>query len=68
MRVLRRHEVAILLGVSLPTLGLWSKRPGFPPTVRLGPNSVGWLEADLEQWLKSLRCESAGGASPGEAA
>jgi prophage regulatory protein len=30
----------------------WIKLGRFPKPIRTGPNSVGWLESDLEQWQR----------------
>ena len=35
------------------TLYRWIKNHGFPPGVMLGPNSRGWSEADILDWLSS---------------
>jgi predicted DNA-binding transcriptional regulator AlpA len=36
-----------------PTLRRWIDHENFPPGIRLGPNSRGWDEAEIEAWLKS---------------
>jgi predicted DNA-binding transcriptional regulator AlpA len=33
------------------TLYRWIKDHGFPPGFLLGPNSRGWLEREVDQWL-----------------
>ena len=35
------------------TLLAWIADEGFPPGIMLGPNSRGWLEADVIAWLRS---------------
>jgi predicted DNA-binding transcriptional regulator AlpA len=35
------------------TLYRWIRDHGFPPGFLLGPNSRGWLEPDVEQWLSN---------------
>ncbi len=54
MKILRTPEVLSITGLSRATL--WRKeRAGlFPQRVRLGPNSVGWRDDDIEDWLNSL--------------
>ena len=52
IRILRRKEVLRLLGVSSTTLWRWTRRDdSFPRPIRLGPNSVGFRESDLQRWL-----------------
>jgi predicted DNA-binding transcriptional regulator AlpA len=35
------------------TLRRWIEREGFPPGVKLGPNSRAWWEQDVMAWLAS---------------
>ncbi len=50
--ILRPAQVAKMLGISLPTLWRWDRDDNtFPPKIRLGPNMVGYLAADIETWL-----------------
>lgn len=51
-RILRRHEVLALVGVSSATLARWVQSGHFPRPLRLGPNAVGWREADVRVWLE----------------
>ena len=37
------------------TLRRWIEREGFPPRVKLGPNTRAWAEGEIEQWLESRR-------------
>lgn len=59
MRVLRMKAVTDKIGVARSTIYDWmderSKRydASFPKPVRLGGNSIGWIESDLNQWLES---------------
>jgi hypothetical protein len=39
------------------TLSRWIKKYGFPSGFMLGPNSRGWYEHELEEWL---RCRHSG--------
>jgi predicted DNA-binding transcriptional regulator AlpA len=36
-----------------PTLKLWIEREGFPPGIKLGPNSRAWPEDEIQAWLAS---------------
>jgi predicted DNA-binding transcriptional regulator AlpA len=55
MRMLRRKEAALKLGVSVPTFWRYSKSPDFPAAFRLGPNAIGFDEKEIEAWLESRR-------------
>jgi predicted DNA-binding transcriptional regulator AlpA len=35
------------------TLRRWWKRGAMPPPRRLGPNSIGFLESELDAWLRT---------------
>ena len=37
------------------TLRRWIEREGFPPGVKLGPNTRAWAEGEIERWLESRR-------------
>jgi predicted DNA-binding transcriptional regulator AlpA len=50
--VLRPRQVMALLGISRTTLWrLWSRQKLLPPPLQLGPNSVGWRESELRDFL-----------------
>ncbi|HEF4735535.1 AlpA family phage regulatory protein [Burkholderia multivorans] len=57
--ILRTSAVLKRIGVSRTTLYRWLDRnsksydPTFPRPVSLGANSIGWLEAELDQWLEA---------------
>jgi prophage regulatory protein len=55
MRVIRPNQGAKKLGVSLSTYWRYAKSPEFPVAFRLGPNAIGWDEAELDAWLESRR-------------
>jgi predicted DNA-binding transcriptional regulator AlpA len=38
-----------------PTLRAWIEREGFPPGVKLGPNSRAWTEDEIDRWLATRR-------------
>ena len=52
-RVLRRPEVEDRTALARSTLYSMIKKGDFPEPIRLGANSVGWLEEDIENWLAS---------------
>ncbi len=53
MRLLRPRDVAETVGLSRATI--WRlERDGMVPKRRhVGPNSVGWLEHEIDEWLES---------------
>jgi prophage regulatory protein len=57
VKILRMRAVTVKLGIARSTIYDWlnPKSPRydatFPQQRRLGQQSVGWLETDLDQWL-----------------
>lgn len=51
--ILRKPCVLELTGLSSATLYRWMSQGLFPRPVRLGPNSVGWRESAIREWLES---------------
>ena len=47
---LRKRQAAARVNVSQKTIDRWSDAGLFPPKVQLGPNSVGFREADVDEW------------------
>ena len=58
VKILRMRAVTAKLGIARSTIYDWlnpkSSRydASFPKQRRLGQQSVGWLEAELDQWLQ----------------
>jgi prophage regulatory protein len=50
-RVLRMPGVQGITGIARSTLYKAIKEGRFPPSISLGPRSVGWLESDVQAWL-----------------
>jgi len=50
-RVLRTPEVLEIVGVSSTTLWRWVSAGTFPASRQIGPNVVGWLESEVEEWI-----------------
>lgn len=51
-RVLRKREIIDRVGYSLMHLYRLEKLGLFPGRIRLGPNSVGWIEGEVDAWIK----------------
>ena len=47
-QIVRKPELCRNLGISPVTLWRWTQRKGFPAPIKLGPNSVGWIEAEID--------------------
>jgi prophage regulatory protein len=52
-RILRRREVVRRTGFHFTTLWRMERSGGFPARIQLGPNSVSWLESEIDSWIKS---------------
>lgn len=51
-RIIRQKDVCEKLGLSKATIWLYVRtRNDFPKPIRLGANSVGWLESDIDAWI-----------------
>ena len=52
MRILRLRQVMEKTGYSAMTLWRREKAGTFPRRVPLGPNSVGWIDDEIDEWIK----------------
>ena len=52
---IRTAEICHLVGVSRSTIYRWIQEGKFPPSRKYvaGGNSVGWLKADILEWMDS---------------
>jgi predicted DNA-binding transcriptional regulator AlpA len=57
-RLLRPPEAAPYIGLSVSTLAKQRLRGDGPKFVRLSPRAIGYLQADLDEWLVAKRCSS----------
>ena len=46
-------QVLTLIGVSYTTLWRWQAQGRFPHRRKLGPNRVGFLRTEVEEWIRS---------------
>jgi prophage regulatory protein len=53
MTILRTADVTRLTGISRTTIWREERAGRFPSRIRLGANSVGWLEDEVRAWLES---------------
>jgi prophage regulatory protein len=52
MRLLKRPEVEARTGKSRSSIYLGVHAGTFPKPVRLGPNSVAWVEAEIDAYIE----------------
>jgi prophage regulatory protein len=50
-KILRLPAVKTKTGLSRSTIYARVSQGTFPAALSLGPNTVGWLEADVEAWI-----------------
>ncbi len=51
-RIIRQKEVCDKLGLSKATIWTYVRtRDDFPKPIRLGANSVGWLESEIDAFI-----------------
>jgi prophage regulatory protein len=49
--ILRKNQVAEMLGVCTGTIDVKKRAGLFPQPVKLGTHSVGWLTRDVQKWI-----------------
>jgi prophage regulatory protein len=53
--VLRFPEVLALTGArSRQTVYNWVERGTFPKPIKIGPNAIGWLKSECDEWKNQL--------------
>jgi prophage regulatory protein len=52
MRIIRRRELTAKVGFCLGHIYRLERRGVFPRRVHLGPRAVGWVEEEVEGWLR----------------
>jgi prophage regulatory protein len=52
LRILRRKQVEARIGLSRSTIYDGVTAGTFPKPIRLGAQSVGWLESEIDAWLR----------------
>lgn len=59
LTILRPKQAARHVGIAPSTLYRWANDPTmqFPQSVRLGANSSGWLQHELDAWLAARVAE-----------
>lgn len=57
MRVLRKNEAAARVGYHPVHVMRLAKADKFPKPIKLGPNSVGFLESEVDDWIAARVAE-----------
>ena len=57
MRVIRKPELRKKVGYCDMHISRLEKAGRFPKRVKLGPNAVGWIEAEVDGWIKERMAE-----------
>lgn len=59
-QILRLPEVKARTGLSRSTIYNYIQKGAFPSPISLGPRAVGWIESEIEGWLRKRICGSRG--------
>ena len=57
MRIIRKAELRKKVGLHPVHIGRLEKRGAFPQRIRLGPQSVGWVEDEVDAWIEKKKRE-----------
>ena len=61
IRLLRISQVQDRTGLSRSTIRRWVARGLFPQPIKLGENVVGWIEAEIDAWIRERIADTRGG-------
>jgi prophage regulatory protein len=50
---LSKRQVLAKVPVTAPTLWAWTRQGKFPKPRALGPNRTVWIEAEVDEWMRS---------------
>lgn len=53
MRIIRLKEVINSTGLARSTIYKYIGKNTFPKSVSIGDSSVGWLESEIQDWIRS---------------
>lgn len=59
-RILRLPEVLKIIGASRSTVYTWIARGQFPAPIQLSSRMVGWLQPEVDEWVRLRVKESRG--------
>jgi len=52
-QIFRKRELSERLQISGITIWRWVRAGLFPKPIKLGPNTIGWRECDIDEWLSA---------------
>ena len=61
IRFLRMSQVRDRTGLSRSTIRRWVAQGHFPQPIKLGENVVGWIEAEIDAWIRERIADTRGG-------
>ena len=59
-RLIRFQQIKDKVGLSRSTIWRLQRSGRFPKSQHIGPNSVAWLEAEIDSWIKNKFAQGAG--------
>lgn len=59
--LLRRRQVEERTGLRRSSIYEGMRDGTFPAAIKIGPKSVGWIEAEVDAWINERIAESRGG-------
>jgi prophage regulatory protein len=57
--ILRLPEVKARTGLAKSTVFLYVKQGIFPRPIELGPNAIGWVESEIQDWIDARKAKRA---------
>ena len=57
LKILTRKQVMAVVPYSQTHLWRLERAGQFPRRIKLGPNRVGWLESEINEWIESRLAE-----------
>lgn len=55
MKILKIQDVIETTKLGRSTIYAWAKSGDFPPPIKLGTRSSGWLEDDIVTWIRDKK-------------
>ncbi|ECC6921878.1 AlpA family transcriptional regulator [Salmonella enterica] len=50
-QLLRLKQVEAKTGIKRSQIYMYMKSGNFPPSIKIGPASVAWLESEIDEWI-----------------
>ena len=62
IRIIRMADVQARTGLSRSTIYQWVSDGSFPQPIRLGARAIGWIESEVDAWIREQIAASRGNA------